>query len=129
MKTIYLVALLSLLIGCSGGSNPSRDAHSPASPAAKQLTGAQISNQFIGRSHRSVTSSGEPFSEILTHDGTAKINITGSPEATGDWTLSGDVLCVTYKAYGKECSTVKADDQWFWFIDSTKGTTNNRFAR
>lgn len=129
MKNIYLVALLSLLIGCSGGSSPAKDAHSPAPPAAKQLSGSQISTQFIGRLHQSVTASGQSFSEILTQDGRAKINITGSPEATGDWTLSGDVLCVTYEAYGKECNTVKADDQWFWFIDSTKGTTNNRFAR
>ena len=130
MKAVYLAAVAVLLSGCAGGgSNPVKDAHSPASPTAKPLSGAEITTQFVGRSHQSVTSAGQTFSEILTADGKAKIHIAGSPEATGTWKIAGDVICVTYSAYGEECSIVKADEQWFWFIDSSKGTTNNRFPR
>jgi hypothetical protein len=130
MKAIHLAVVAVLLAGCTGGGSSSiKDAHSPASPAAKQLSGAEISKQFIGRSHQSVTSGGQTFTELLTADGRAKINIAGDPEATGDWRIADDVICVNYSVYGKECSIVKADDRWFWFIDSTKGTTNNRFSR
>jgi len=130
MKAMYITAILALLSGCAGGgSNPEKDAHSPAPASARQLSGAEISTQFVGRSHQSVTSGGQTFTEILTADGKAKIHIAGSPEATGGWKIAGDVVCVTYSAYGEECNIVKADDQWFWFIDSKGGTTNNRFAR
>jgi len=130
MKAIYIVALAAFLSGCAGGgSSPAKDAHSPASPGAKQLSGSEISTQFVGRTHQSVTSGGQTFTETLTADGRAKIHITGSPEATGDWQIAGNIICVTYSAYGKECNIVKADEQWFWLIDSVKGTTNNRFPR
>jgi hypothetical protein len=82
-----------------------------------------------GRSHKSVTSGGQTFTEVLAPDGKASIEITGNPKATGSWKIAGDVICVTYSAYGEECSIVKADDQWFWFVDKVKGSTNNRFPR
>jgi hypothetical protein len=130
MKAIYMAALVTLLSGCAGGaSSPAKDAHSPASPDARSLNGSEIAAQFVGRTHQSVTSGGQAFTEILTADGRARINIAGNPEATGDWKITGDVICVTYSAYGKECNIVKVNDQWFWLIDSAKGTTNNRFPR
>jgi len=130
MKAIYIVALGAFLSGCAGGgSSLAKDAHSPALPGAKQLSGSEISTQFVGRSYQSVTTGGQTFTEILTSDGRAKINIAGNPEATGDWQITGDVICVRYSAYGKECNIVKADGQWFWLIDKDKGTTNNRFPR
>jgi hypothetical protein len=130
MKALCSITLAIILTGCAGGgSSPAKDAHAPAPPSARQLSGNEISTQVIGRTHNSVTTAGQTFSETLTPDGSARINITGSPAATGDWTLKGDVLCVTYEAYGQECNIVKTDEQWLWFIDSNKGTTNNRFAR
>ena len=130
MRAIYMTALTVLLSACAGGgSSPTKDAHAPPPPGARQISGSEISAQFIGRSHQSVTSSGQAFTEVLTADGKARIHITGDPEATGNWKITGDVICVTYSAYGEECNVVKADERWFWFIDNTKGTTNNRFAR
>jgi len=130
MKAIYMAALVALLSACAGGgSSPAKDAHSAPPPSAKQISGSEISSQFIGRSHQSVTSGGQAFTEVLTADGKARIQISGNPEATGNWKITGDVICVTYSAYGEECNIVKADEQWFWFIDKAKGTTNNRFAR
>lgn len=130
MKTIPYLAIACLLTACAGGgSSPATDAHSPPSPQAKTLSGDEITSQFIGRPHSSVTSTGQPFSETLTPDGKARIRIAGSPEALGSWTLSGNVICVVYPAYGQECSIVKADDQFVWFVDSNKGGTNNRFGR
>jgi hypothetical protein len=130
MKAIYLATLVVVLTGCAGGgSSPAKDAHSPPPPSAIQISGSEISSQFIGRSHQSVTSSGQAFTEVLTADGKAKIQITGSPQDTGNWKITGDVICVTYSAYGEECNIVKVNEQWFWFIDNAKGTTNNRFAR
>ncbi|MBD8595325.1 MULTISPECIES: hypothetical protein [unclassified Pseudomonas] len=130
MKAICTAALTALLLGCAtSGGNPAMDAHSLAPPGAAKLSGNDIASQFVGRSHQSVTSNGQSFSEILTADGAAKINMTGMPEAKGSWKITGDVICVTYSAYGEECNIVKADERWFWFVDSVKGTTNNRFAR
>ncbi|OCX24805.1 hypothetical protein [Pseudomonas graminis] len=130
MKAIYIAAFAILLMGCaSGASSPAKDAHSPPPPDAVKISGSEITNQFIGRSHQSVTTSGQSFTEILTTDGKAKIHITGMAEAAGSWEITGDVICVTYTAYGEECSIVKANEQWFWFIDNVKGTTNNRFHR
>ena len=130
MRAIYVTTLTVLLSACAGGGgSPAKDAHSPPPPGAKQISGSEISTQFIGRSHQSVTSGGQPFTEVLTADGKAKIHITGNPEAIGTWKITGDVICVTYSAYGEECNIVKADEQWFWFIDNAKGTTNNRFTR
>jgi hypothetical protein len=130
MKAIYIAAFAALLMGCaSGGSSPAKDAHSPPPPDAIKITGSEITNQFIGRSHQSVTTSGQSFTETLTADGKAKIHITGMAEAAGSWKVTGDVICVTYTAYGEECNIVKANEQSFWFIDNVKGTTNNRFTR
>lgn len=130
MKAIHLVTLVALLSGCSGGgTSPAKDAHSAPSPGARQLDGGEISAQFVGRAHKSVTSGGQTFTEVLAPDGKATIEITGNPKATGNWKMAGDVICVTYSAYGEECSIVKADDQWFWFVDNVKGSTNNRFPR
>jgi hypothetical protein len=130
MKALCSISLMILMCGCAGGvSSPAKEAHSPAPPGARQLSGAEITSQFIGRSHTSVTTSGASFSETLMQDGTARIQITGSPEKTGQWSITGDVLCVNYVAYGKECNIVKADDKYVWFVDSTKGTTNNSFTK
>ncbi|HEX8594443.1 MAG TPA: hypothetical protein VF682_14370 [Pseudomonas sp.] len=130
MKAIYAAAFAVLLMGCaSGGNSPAKDAHSAPPPNATEITGGEITSQFIGRSHQSVTTSGQSFTETLTADGKAKIHITGMPEASGNWKITGDVICVTYSAYGEECNIVKADEQSFWFIDNVKGTTNNRFPR
>lgn len=130
MKATYVAVFAALLIGCaSDGHNPVKDAHSPPPPGARQLSGTEISGQFIGRPHQSVTSSGQTFTEVLSPDGNARIQISGNPEATGKWKITGDVICVTYSAYGEECNIVKADDHGFWFVDTAKGTTNNRFPR
>jgi hypothetical protein len=130
MKAIYMATLVVLLTGCAGGgSSPAEDAHSPPPPNARQISGSEISSQFIGRSHQSVTSGGQAFTEVLATDGKARIHITGNPEAAGTWKITGDVICVTYSAYGEECNIVKADEHGFWFIDNAKGTTNNRFPR
>ena len=130
MKAIYTAAFTALLMGCaSGGSSPAKDAHAPPPPGATKISGSEITSQFIGRSHQSVTASGQAFTEILTADGKARIHITGMPEATGSWKITGDVICVTYSAYGEECNIVKADERAFWLIDNVKGTTNNRFPR
>lgn len=130
MKAIYITAFAILLMGCvSGGSSPAKEAHSPPPPDAVKISGSEITNQFVGRSHQSVTTTGKSFTEILTADGKAKIHIAGMDEATGSWKITGDIICVAYSAYGEECSIVKANEQWFWFIDNVKGTTNNRFHR
>ncbi len=130
MNARHSIIFFVLLTGCAGSdSNAMKDAHSPAPPGATQLNGTEIATQFIGRTHNSTTNGGQPFSETLMQDGTAKINISGNPGATGKWTISDDVICVAYSVYGEECSIVKTDGKWFWFIDSTKGTTNNRFAQ
>jgi hypothetical protein len=129
MKAHCSMIVAILLAGCAGsGDNAPNDAHSPAPPGATQLNGTEIAALFVGRTHNSTTTSGQPFTETLMQDGTAKINISGSPAATGKWSISDDVICVAYSAYGEECSIVKTDGKWFWFIDNTKGTTNNRFA-
>jgi len=101
MKAIYLATLVVVLSGCaSGGSSPAKDAHSPPPPGAIQISGSEISSQFIGRSHQSVTSSGQAFTEVLTADGKAKIQITGSPQETGNWKLEDHRRCYLCDVFG-----------------------------
>ncbi|MFL1527815.1 hypothetical protein [Pseudomonas sp. O230] len=77
---------------------------------------------------QSHTEKGDSFWETLSPGGAAAIKIADYPEAKGSWTIAGDVICVTYKEYGKECNTVRSDGVSVWLIDESKKTTNNKFS-
>ena len=116
------------LAACTTGGHAPNDAHAPAPSSAKQLNGDEIQRVLIGRKLESVTEKGEPFWQTLNPDGAAVIKIADYSKATGSWKLAGDVICVTYKEYGKECNTVRSDGVSVWLIDEVKQTTNNKFS-
>lgn len=130
MNKIILFAVVMLcLVGCSSsGHQAAVDAHADAPANAKQLSGSEINSTVIGRKHSSVTSTGYPFSETLNADGTAKIQISSEAMQSGTWVITGDVICVTYQKYGKECNKVLSDGSTIWFVDSVKNKTNNKFT-
>ncbi|MGY4490670.1 hypothetical protein [Pseudomonas sp. TE3610] len=130
MKILCPAALLILMAGCAAPhSGPANDAHAPAPASAVELKGDAIRSALVGRQLSSVTADGKPFTETYSPDGIATITISGSAAQKGSWQINEGVMCVNYAAYGQECNTIKADDQWVWLIDSTKMTTNNRFSR
>ena len=126
LMTVLSVALF--LAGCSSSTHTPNDAHSPAPTSAKQLGGDEIQQVLIGRKLQSRTEKGDSFWETLSPGGAAAIKIADYPEAKGSWTIAGDVICVTYKEYGKECNTVRSDGVSIWLIDESKKTTNNKFS-
>lgn len=125
-KLLTAIAVAVFLPGCSSG--PPNDAHSPAPPGAKQLSGDEIHQVLIGRELKSKTAKGEPFSETLSPGGAALIKIANYPEAEGNWTVAADVICVTYKAYGKKCNTVHIDSASVWLVDEESKKINNKFS-
>jgi hypothetical protein len=127
-KLLLPVAVALLVVGCSSGHQAASDAHAAAPANAKQLSGSEINEVLIGRKHSSVTTTGYPFSETLNRDGTATINISSEPMQTGNWTITEDVICVSYKKYGEECNRVLSDGVSVWLVDKTKNTTNNKFS-
>ena len=128
---IRLLTTLSaalFLAACATSEHAPNEAHAPAPTSARQLSGAEIHQVLIGRKLESVTEKGEPFWEVLSPGGAATIKIAKFPEAEGSWKVSGDVICVTYKSYGRECNTVRSDGVSVWLIDEFKKTTNNMFS-
>ena len=128
IRLLTAISISVFLVGCSSDPPPPNDAHSPAPANAKQLSGAEIQQVLIGRKFESQTERGLPFWQILTPDGGANIKISSYPEAKGSWAVTGDVICVTYVEYGKECNTVHSDGSSYWLIDENKKTTNNKFS-
>jgi outer membrane lipoprotein-sorting protein len=130
MKKLLFCALAILfMIGCaSSGNQAALDAHADAPATAKQLTGSEIKTTVIGRKHSSVTSTGYPFSQVLSADGTAQIQISSKSMQSGSWVITEDVICVAYQKYGKECSRVLTDGGSIWFVDSATNKTNNKFT-
>lgn len=128
-KTLLCTAVVFCMAGCSSsGHQAAVDAHGDVPASAKRLNGSEINSTIIGRKHSSVTATGYPFSETLNADGTATIKIYSDPLQSGTWTLTDDVLCVSYQKYGKECNKVLSDGTTTWFVDSVKNTTNNTFS-
>ncbi|KPG95449.1 hypothetical protein AEQ67_19660 [Pseudomonas sp. RIT-PI-q] len=127
-KLLTAFAVTLFLAGCASGQQTPNAAHMPAPPGAKQLSGAEIHQTLIGRKLQSETAGGLPFWETLSPDGTAAIQIAKDPIQKGSWTVAGDVICVTYQEYGKECNTAHSDGVSVWLVDQTKKTTNNRFS-
>lgn len=127
-KLLTAMAVALFLAGCSSGHQAPNDAHTPAPPGAKHLSGDEIQQALVGRKLTSTTESGHTFWETLNPDGTASIQIKGDAVEKGNWTVAGDVICVNYKKYGKECSTAHSDGTSVWFVDQTKKTTNNKFS-
>ncbi|MED7669917.1 hypothetical protein GXB78_22155 [Pseudomonas moraviensis subsp. stanleyae] len=129
MKKIIFCALAILfMVGCaSSGHQAALDAHADAPANARQLTGSEIKTTVIGRKHSSVTSTGYPFSQVLSADGTAQIHISSESMQSGSWVVTEDVICITYQKYGKECSKVLTEGGSIWFVDSTTNKTNNKF--
>lgn len=127
-KVLFSAAVILCMVGCSSsGHQAALDAHADAPANVKQLSGSEINSTVIGRKHSSVTSSGYTFSETLSADGTAKILISSEAPQSGNWVITGDVICITYKKYGKECSKVLSDGVAIWFVDSVTNKTNNKF--
>jgi PBP1b-binding outer membrane lipoprotein LpoB len=128
-KKILCAAVVLFITGCSSsGHQAAVDAHADAPAHAKQLSGSEINSTVIGRKHSSVTSTGYPFSETLSPDGTARIQISSESMQSGTWVITEDVICITYQKYGKECNKVLSDGVTIWFVDSVKNTTNNKFT-
>lgn len=94
----------------------------------EQLSGDEIHQVLIGRELKSKTAKGEPFPETLSPGGAALIKIANYPEVKGNWTVAGDVICVTYKEYGKECNTVHSDGASVLLVDQNTKKTNNKFS-
>jgi ABC-type uncharacterized transport system auxiliary subunit len=126
IKLMTALSVAIFLAGCSTGLP--KDAHSPAPPNAKQLSGEEIRQVLVGRELQSRTEKGERFWQTLSPGGAAVIKIANYSEVKGNWTVAGDVICVTYKEYGKECNTVRSDGVSVWLIDENKKTTNNVFS-
>ncbi|TFB40915.1 MULTISPECIES: hypothetical protein [unclassified Pseudomonas] len=127
-KLLTAITVAFFLSGCSSGPQIPNDAHTPAPAGAKQLSGDEIHQVLIGRELKSKTAKGEPFSETLSPGGAALIKIANYPEIKGNWTVAGDVICVTYKEYGKECNTVHSDGASVWLVDQNTKTNNNKFS-
>jgi hypothetical protein len=77
---------------------PAAPAAAPAAPAAaappQKLVGVAAWGQLIGNSI-SGTSDGKPLTEYYAPDGTAK-SMTGNDISTGNWMLTGEVICFKY---------------------------------
>jgi len=102
-KLLFCAVAILFMIGCaSSGNQAALDAHADAPATAKQLTGSEIKTTVIGRKYSSVTSTGYPFSQVLSADGTAQIQISSESMQSGSWVITGDVICVAYQKYGKE---------------------------
>lgn len=129
MKNLIFCAVAILfMIGCaSSGNQAALDAHADAPATAKQLTGSEIKTTVIGRKHSSVTSTGYPFSQVLSADGTAQIKISSESMQSGSWVVTEDVICITYQKYGKECSRVLSEGSAIWFVDNVTNKTHNKF--
>lgn len=128
LRLLTAASFALVLAGCSSGQRATDDSHSPAPASAQPLSGAQIQQAMVGRKLESRTAKGEPFWQTLSPGGAAIIKIADYSEAKGNWTISGDVICVTYKEYGEECNTVRSDGASIWLIDEQKKTTNNKFT-
>jgi starvation-inducible outer membrane lipoprotein len=127
-KLVTAIAVALLLSGCSSGPQSPNEAHTPAPPGAKQLSGDEIHQALIGRKLQSETAKGQPFWETLSPDGTAAIQIAKDPVQKGVWTIANDVICVTYQQYGKECNTVHSEGSSVWLVDETSKKTNNKYS-
>lgn len=128
-KLLLCAAMMLCMAGCSSsGHQAAADAHADAPANAKQLSGSEINSTVVGRKHSSVTSSGYPFSETLSADGTSKIQISSETLQSGTWVITDDVICITYQKYGKECNKVLSDGVTIWFVDSVSNKTNNKFT-
>lgn len=128
IRSLTFLSTVLLLAACTTGERAPNDAHAPAPTSARQLRGDEIQQVLIGRKLQSVTEKGEAFWETLSPGGAASIKIADYPEAKGNWTVAGDLICITYKEYGKECNTVRSDGVSVWMIDEVKKTTNNKFS-
>lgn len=130
MNRAIIYSLVVLFVaGCSStGHEAATAAHADAPPNARQLSASEIQSTVIGRKHSSVTATGYAFSETLNPDGTAVIQISSESLQTGQWIMTEDVICVSYKKYGKECNKVLTDGVVIWFVDSVSNKTNNKFT-
>lgn len=128
-KLVLCLLMVLSMTGCSSsGHQAAADAHADAPPSAKQLNASEINSTVIGREHSSVTTTGYSFTETLKPDGTAVIQISSEPMQKGSWVMTGDVICVSYQKYGKECNKVLSEGTSIWFVDSKTNKTNNKFS-